>query len=189
MRGSSGGRELGSRWMAFLTELDAALPGAMDLHGMGGFVVSQCYGLGRTTADLDVVAVGPGEAMAALVEVAGEGSALHRKHRVWRRSGVASYPADYAERLVRCFPYGTVAPVGAGAGLKRRWSHIWWAGQPGIERRCGCGWRLVGRVRWLRRLRFGWQCYAVWETVPLASRRRYYREEARRSLPHYGAFG
>ena len=43
-------------WLSFLTELDAQLDAPVDFHCIGGFVVSQHYGLGRETADLDVLA-------------------------------------------------------------------------------------------------------------------------------------
>ena len=46
-------------WLSFLTELDATLDEPADFHCIGGFVVSQHYGLGRETADLDVLSVFP----------------------------------------------------------------------------------------------------------------------------------
>ena len=41
-------------WWSFLTELDAQLDSPADLHCIGGFIVSQYYGFGRETADLDM---------------------------------------------------------------------------------------------------------------------------------------
>jgi hypothetical protein len=46
-------------WCSFLTDLDAALDTPAHFHCIGGFVVSQHYGLARETADLDVLAVVP----------------------------------------------------------------------------------------------------------------------------------
>lgn len=66
--------------------------------------MSQHYGFGRETADLDVLRVIPSQAADRVVRLAGKGSALHKKHRVYiDRVGVANCPADYEDRLVRTF--------------------------------------------------------------------------------------
>ncbi len=92
-------------WLSFLTELDGSLDGPVDFHCIGGFVVSQHYGFGRETADLDVLTVIPPEPGARVAELAGKGSALQQKHRVYiDHVGVANYPEAYASRLVRAFP-------------------------------------------------------------------------------------
>jgi hypothetical protein len=92
-------------WLAFLTELDSQLDEPVDFHCIGGFVVSQHYGFGRETADLDVLSVIPRQAADRIFQLAGKGSALHRIHRVYiDRVGVANCPADYEDRLVRAFP-------------------------------------------------------------------------------------
>ena len=92
-------------WLSFLTELDAQLDAPVDFHCIGGFVVSQHYGLGRETADLDVLSVIPREVAEQVVRLAGKGSALQEKYRVCiEHVGVANYPADYEGRLVRAFP-------------------------------------------------------------------------------------
>lgn len=71
-------------WLSFLTDLDAALDGPADFHCIGGFVVSQHYGFARETADLDVLAVIPIEAAERVAALAGKGSPLQGKHRVYR---------------------------------------------------------------------------------------------------------
>lgn len=92
-------------WLSFLTGLDAQLTEPADFHCIGGFVVSQHYGFGRETADLDILTVIPRQAAARVVQLAGKGSALHRKHGVYIDSvGVVNYPVDYGRRLVRAFP-------------------------------------------------------------------------------------
>ena len=92
-------------WFSFLSELDAQLDAPVDFHCIGGFVISQSYGLGRETADLDVLSVIPREAGGLIARLAGKESALHERHRVYiDQVGVVSYPADYAGRLVRAFP-------------------------------------------------------------------------------------
>ncbi len=40
-------------WRSFLAELDAALNAEVELRCLGGFVVTQLYGIGRETADID----------------------------------------------------------------------------------------------------------------------------------------
>lgn len=92
-------------WFSFLAELDSILDEPADFHCIGGFVVSQCFGLGRETADLDVLTVRPRVAAPRVAELAGKGSPLQKKHRVYVDPvGVANYPDDYETRLVRAFP-------------------------------------------------------------------------------------
>lgn len=91
-------------WRSFLVALDASIPVAVDLHCIGGFVVSQCYGLGRETADLDVLSVAPTGMVTTLTEIAGPGSALCRKYGVYLDiARVGNYPAEYASRLLPVF--------------------------------------------------------------------------------------
>lgn len=91
-------------WLSFLTDLDAALDAPADFHCIGGFVVSQYYGFARETADLDVLTVIPREAGDRVAQLAGKGSALQKKHRVYiDRVGIANHLADYETRLVRVF--------------------------------------------------------------------------------------
>jgi hypothetical protein len=40
-------------WASFLRELDELLKAAVELHCLGGFVVTQQYGIGRETSDID----------------------------------------------------------------------------------------------------------------------------------------
>ncbi len=44
-------------WCSFLRELDELLKGLVELRCLGGFVVTQQYGIGRETADIDFLAV------------------------------------------------------------------------------------------------------------------------------------
>ena len=70
-------------WRSFLTDVDAALDAPTDLHCLGGFVVSQHYGFARETADLDVLSIIPRETRERVVQLAGKGSILQKKHRVY----------------------------------------------------------------------------------------------------------
>jgi hypothetical protein len=67
-------------WYSFLKDLDDQLTEETILHCMGGFAVVQAYGLARSTADIDVIAVLPYGTASQLVELAGKESALRVKH-------------------------------------------------------------------------------------------------------------
>lgn len=89
-------------WKGFLSELDAKLTEPIDVHCVGGFVVCFCYGLDRTTGDIDYYAVIP--ANVNLHEIAGQESALAKKHKVWlHRVTVTNLPEDYETRLTEMF--------------------------------------------------------------------------------------
>jgi hypothetical protein len=92
-------------WRSFLRELDELLKEPVELRCLGGFVVTQQYGIGRETSDIDflaVIAKSPDDDVEAL---AGLGSKLHRKYRLYMQYvGIATPPADYASRLTRMFP-------------------------------------------------------------------------------------
>jgi hypothetical protein len=96
--------ELSQPWRNFLLDLDALTDAPVSLHCLGGFVVTTCYGLPRTTADLDVLLAFPTDALAALVKLAGRGSGLHKKHNVYLDVvTVATYPDSYEDRLTEVF--------------------------------------------------------------------------------------
>lgn len=104
-RDAASGQAPPEPWLSFLTDLDDALNGPADFHCIGGFVVSQFYGVARETVDLDVLTVIPPEAARRVESVAGRGSPLHRKHRVYvDHASVGNYPDDYELRLARAFP-------------------------------------------------------------------------------------
>jgi hypothetical protein len=92
-------------WRSFLKALDERLKGRVELRCLGGFVVTQHYGIGRATSDIDfftAIAQLPEDDVEAL---AGLGSELHRKFRLYvQHVGIAILPSDYASRLTRMFP-------------------------------------------------------------------------------------
>jgi hypothetical protein len=97
--------DLGSPWREFLAEIDALLDEPFCLHCIGGFAVIVGYGLPRSTNDLDYRAMIPANRIRDLQELAGEGSALARKHKVrLQYTGVDSMPENYEERLTEIFP-------------------------------------------------------------------------------------
>jgi uncharacterized nucleotidyltransferase DUF6036 len=95
--------EIPAPWGAFLKDLDRELVKPVELHCLGGFVVTMLYGLVRPTADIDVLAFRP---QMDLNPLAGLGSSLHRKHRIYvqRVTVLEAYPEDYEDRLTEMFP-------------------------------------------------------------------------------------
>jgi hypothetical protein len=92
-------------WRSLLADIDAKCAQKIEMHCIGGFAVTLHYGLMRPTGDIDVCHVIPSEAAAWLTKIAGEGTALHRKHRVHVQiSAVATVPEDYESRLVELVP-------------------------------------------------------------------------------------
>jgi hypothetical protein len=92
-------------WRSFLAELDGQLKGRVELRCLGGFVVAQQYGVGRETSDIDFVSVIAQSSDDNIEILAGLGSRLYRKYKLYMQYvGIATPPADYANRLVRMFP-------------------------------------------------------------------------------------
>jgi hypothetical protein len=92
-------------WDSFLKDLDAAVDTPVRLDCIGGFVVTQLYGLDRPTADVDVIELAPREAAETVMALGLRGGALSMKHLVYLdRVAVAAIPEDYEDRLVEMFP-------------------------------------------------------------------------------------
>ena|SRR5579862_5787463 len=91
-------------WRSFFHDLDSLLTERVDLHCCGGFVATHVYGVARTTSDVDVIGVVP-NLQNDLVDLAGKGSPLHKKHKVYLDVvTIATTPEDYEERLTPIFP-------------------------------------------------------------------------------------
>jgi hypothetical protein len=91
-------------WRSFFAEVDSRLNEDVQLHCCGGFVVTQLYGVSRTTSDVDFLGAVPNVGN-DLTQIAGKGSALHRRHKVYLDAvTVATPPENYEERLVAMFP-------------------------------------------------------------------------------------
>lgn len=87
-------------WRSFLKALDDALEVPTELHCFGGFVVAEYYGLTRATADLDVLD-STGTNLVDLARLAGRGSPLHARHKLFVDVvTVADVPDDYDQRLL-----------------------------------------------------------------------------------------
>jgi hypothetical protein len=94
-----------SPWREFLFELDALLPEQVTFECVGGFAVVVAYGLPRSTNDLDYVTLEPYNFTTVVHDLAGQGSALAKKHKVHiHKAAVASLPEDYQERLTELYP-------------------------------------------------------------------------------------
>lgn len=92
---------LSAPWAAFLHALDSLVPEPVALHCIGGFVLTVLYGVPRVTSDLDCVAILPHRDLEA---IAGRGSPLARKHRVYLQYvAVNAMPEDYQTRLQELF--------------------------------------------------------------------------------------
>ena len=86
-------------WRSFLLDLDRELAAPTELHCFGGFVVAQCYGLTRPTADIDILD-SKGTDLITIAKLAGRTSPLHKRHGVYIDVvTVAAVPDNYEERL------------------------------------------------------------------------------------------
>jgi len=91
-------------WRSFLHDLDALVERPTELHCLGGFVIRELYDFARVTADIDVFQV-RGSDTATLAKLAGKGSELHRRHRVYLDVvTIVSVPENYEDRLIELLP-------------------------------------------------------------------------------------
>lgn len=91
-------------WRSFLQDLTDALDAKIELHCLGGFAISVRYGLPRSTVDIDVLVAFPSRPHARLVALAGRGSSLHAKHRVYLDIVTQpTCPDGYADRVSEVF--------------------------------------------------------------------------------------
>jgi hypothetical protein len=92
-------------WISFIRDLDLILTEPADFHCIGGFVVTNFYGFGRETRDLDVLEVRSSGNIETLFELAREGSKLHKKHHVYldRVTVIEAPPDNYETRLIEMY--------------------------------------------------------------------------------------
>jgi hypothetical protein len=87
-------------WIAFLKEVDASLEHPVQLHLIGGFVLTFVHGAPRYTGDVDCVAVIPADRSTQLLEAAGKGSPIAARTKIYLELvTVADLPDDYEGRL------------------------------------------------------------------------------------------
>jgi hypothetical protein len=75
--------ELAQPWRGFLDDIDGLLTEPVALNCLGGFVITALYGMPRPTADIDVLAVAPGDTLTRLAALAGKASTLYKKHGLY----------------------------------------------------------------------------------------------------------
>lgn len=93
-------------WPLFLKEVELGLKAPVELHCIGGFVLAVLYGLPRPTDDLDYISVIPRSALPEIESLAGLGSRLCRKHKVFFQNvgSIPDLPESYGDRLTElCF--------------------------------------------------------------------------------------
>ncbi len=97
--------EIPQPWLAFLRDLDDAVDGPVEFHCLGGFVVSLRFGMPRPTGDIDLICIRPSTKTEALLSLAGKGSILHGKHKVYLDFvTLRVQPENYEKRLTEMFP-------------------------------------------------------------------------------------
>jgi hypothetical protein len=72
----SSGKRPPEPWDSFLKDLDSQMITSVRLDCIGGFVITQLYGLDRATADLDVIELAPPDAADAVMTFA-EAPGIH----------------------------------------------------------------------------------------------------------------
>ncbi len=95
-----------TNWKSFLREMDTQLVTPVELHCLGGFVLTICSGVVREPGDIDSLLIHPREEAQHLLLLAGRGSALSKKYKLYLQDvgGIADYPEDYEDRLVDLWP-------------------------------------------------------------------------------------
>ena len=136
-----------SPWPDFFVAVDQGLTSAVELHCVGGFVLTAVYKLPRTTGDLDYISITPQYLASPLEELAGVASPLAKKYRVYIQSagGITDYPEDYETRvqvlplelskltLKTLDPYDIVLSKLARNSPKDRWDVQFLSSQLGME--------------------------------------------------------
>ncbi len=91
-------------WKSFFSAIDKTLGEETRVEILGGFIVTIFYEAPRTTSDVDIVSIVPNTQTRSLIEFAGEGSSLHKKHGVYLdRVGIVTLPENYQDRLTEIF--------------------------------------------------------------------------------------
>ena len=95
-------KEIPEPGLSFLNEIDDSLESEISFHCFGGFAIALQYDLPRETADVDIMATVVRDRYNELFELAGKGSALHKKYKVYLDmvGAIAVIPDDYEDRLI-----------------------------------------------------------------------------------------
>lgn len=86
-------------WAEFLAAVDKSLSHAVEVHCVGGFILSLLHEIPRSTADLDYIDIYPDSQ--ELEHLAGRESELTKKYKVFfhRVGGISDFPEDYQTRM------------------------------------------------------------------------------------------
>jgi hypothetical protein len=91
-------------WLSFLSKLDESVSEPIDLHCLGGFVVTVVYGAERTTSDIDVLTFVPKNEAWAVLNQGQKGSELHKQYKIYLDPvDIVVPPEDYDKRLTEVF--------------------------------------------------------------------------------------
>jgi hypothetical protein len=92
-------------WDSFFQEIDSAIEEQVRLDCMGGFVITQLYGLDRATADIDVFGLGPKKPAEIVIRLGQLGGPLNQKYKVYIdcNAFVAPVLENYEDRLLEMF--------------------------------------------------------------------------------------
>ena len=83
------------------------------MHCIGGFALTTQFGFPRSTADIDILTAVPATRLRSLQNLAGEGSELHRRFKVYLQVvRMITYPENYAIRLIRLWPRFEIEKLG-----------------------------------------------------------------------------
>ena len=90
-------------WLSFLKEIDDSLESEVSFHCFGGFAITLLYGLPRETLDVDVMATVVRNDYDRLSSIAGKGSELYKKYKLYLDlvGAIATVPDDYEDRLIK----------------------------------------------------------------------------------------
>lgn len=92
---------LPSPWAQFLDKVDELLPRPVELHCLGGFVLTVLYGLPRPTGDIDYISVIPSNEVGTIEAIAGANSELAKKYKIHVQFvTIAEVPDNYETRLI-----------------------------------------------------------------------------------------
>jgi hypothetical protein len=92
-------------WLSFLCDVDKVLTQPVEIHCLGGFVMSVLWDLPRPTGDVDFIDITPPGAVHDLLAIAGENSELARQYHLhFHMVTIAEYPEGYVSRLVDISP-------------------------------------------------------------------------------------
>lgn len=91
-------------WLSFLRDVDSALSRHVEVHCLGGFVLSVLWELPRPTGDVDFIEIKPSGAASELNDIAGADSRLAGSHKLrFHQATFTSKSEHYQNRIRNSF--------------------------------------------------------------------------------------